>query len=316
MSSISKMYILLQTSKQMKISEIADILEVDERTVRRYRDELEYAHIPIESIRGKNGGYRLCYDNLLLGLNVDEEEMLCLMTLSEELKKNNHILRKDFDSILNKLRAIKPLDNQETVYSIGRKENYNTSIERQKMQDIYCAIIKKNKLKMQYMDAYGAASERIVHPYKLIHYNGGHYIIAYCEKRNEIRLFKLYRIKELCIINEMFERDSEFDLDNFFEHSFGLFKDQEIELVLEIKYPLAQTIKEKTWVEGQQIIENEQNYSIIFKAVVEGQEEIIAWILSMGEYVTHVEPKELKNKVIEKSKIMIEKLECADICPN
>ena len=81
-----KMYILLQANGKMKISEIASLLEVDERSVRRYRDDLECASIFVDSERGKYGGYRLYDDNLMLGLNISTQEQNSLQFVENILK--------------------------------------------------------------------------------------------------------------------------------------------------------------------------------------------------------------------------------------
>lgn len=59
---------------------------------------------------------------------------------------------------------------------------------------------------------------------------------------------------------------------------------------------MANTIKEKIWVDNQEVIELE-NGKILFKATMEGLPEIISWILSMREYVKIIEPLEIKEEV-------------------
>src|SRR5438105_15020174 len=50
---------LLQAHRRLSASEIADRLEVDVRTVRRYVAGLQEMGIPVEGERGAAGGYRL-----------------------------------------------------------------------------------------------------------------------------------------------------------------------------------------------------------------------------------------------------------------
>ena len=51
--------LLLQTRGQVTASEVASELEVSERTARRDLDALGMAGVPIYSLRGRNGGWRL-----------------------------------------------------------------------------------------------------------------------------------------------------------------------------------------------------------------------------------------------------------------
>ena len=48
---------LLHARGKMRISELAELLEVKERMVRIYRDDIEMAGIKIETTKGRYGGY-------------------------------------------------------------------------------------------------------------------------------------------------------------------------------------------------------------------------------------------------------------------
>ena len=50
---------LLQSGGTRTVAELADRLDVDGRTVRRYVDHLIDLDVPVESVRGRYGGYRL-----------------------------------------------------------------------------------------------------------------------------------------------------------------------------------------------------------------------------------------------------------------
>lgn len=62
MSKISNVLVmlqLLQNGKKYSIKELSEKIEVSERMIRKYKEELEYAGIYIETIRGPYGGYVL-----------------------------------------------------------------------------------------------------------------------------------------------------------------------------------------------------------------------------------------------------------------
>ena len=62
LSNVLMMLQLLQNKRKYSIKELADRLEVSTRMIRQYKDELEYAGIFIETIRGPYGGYVLNQD--------------------------------------------------------------------------------------------------------------------------------------------------------------------------------------------------------------------------------------------------------------
>ena len=66
------------------------------------------------------------------------------------------------------------------------------------------AIANKNKVKIKYKSVNSGITERIIHPAELFIYLDKWYIAAFCELRNEIRLFKLDNIIEYEILAEKY----------------------------------------------------------------------------------------------------------------
>ncbi|AOT70854.1 helix-turn-helix transcriptional regulator [Geosporobacter ferrireducens] len=314
MSSIGnalKLYLLLQSKGKMKIRDIAKELEVDERTVRRYRDDLEQAMIYIDSQAGKHGGYYLHNDNYLLGLNLTCEEYLTFLMIKEELEKSNHVVLKDYDSALQKIQQVyisgkneKDRINIFNFIAKGTKANININEERKKLIDIHAAALTKNKIQIQYTSLSSGLTERIVRPYATIQYKGDMYFTGYCERKQAIADFKLCRIHEYTVLNEKFLADKSFDLDEYMKNCIGIFKDDEIHIKLKVYHPMSQIVKEKIWVENQIITENEEDHSIIYEATMKGVEEIKSWILSMGSKVKVISPQFLADKIKNEIKNM------------
>ena len=69
---------MLQTRGQLNAVELAELLGVSERTVQRDAQALAEAGVPIVSVRGPAGGYRLerGYRTKLTGLDAAEAEAL------------------------------------------------------------------------------------------------------------------------------------------------------------------------------------------------------------------------------------------------
>src|ERR1051325_10213929 len=72
---------LLQTRGQVTAAEVAEELEVSERTARRDLDALGMAALPIYSMQGRNGGWRLVGGGRtdLSGLTAPEARALFLV---------------------------------------------------------------------------------------------------------------------------------------------------------------------------------------------------------------------------------------------
>lgn len=308
LANILKMIIMLEARETMKVKEIAAELEIDERMVRRYRDDLEQAEIYIDSLSGPYGGYSLKERNFL-NLNLKREEYGALIMANEQLKNDNSFMfTKELEGALDKIKlALEEnkssiLENEYCV--INSKPNINLKEEKRKYIICKDAILTQQKIKMTYFSLSSGAKERIVRPYAIFMHKGFWYFIGFCELREEIREFKLTRIKEISLLKEKFDKPENFSLKEYMENNIGIFKDKTYELKLEISYPMSIIVAESVWVENQEITWQEDK-SILFEAKMQGLPEIKSWLLSLGSSVKIIEPIELKEelkKEIEKMK--------------
>lgn len=309
-----KMYILLQARGKMKLSEIAAVLEVGERQVRRYRDYLEQAGIYIDAERGKYGGYKLQNDNLMLGLSILKQEQYSLQLVEKYLTDSNHIAAKDISSLLAKINLIscKNENQQINFRNYMSKEtisNIDLDLERKKFLDIHAAVLSRNKIKLDYNSLNSGKCTRIVRPYHTLQYKQDLYLVGFCELKKEIRDFKISRIDDYEILEERFPKDENFKPEKFMENCFGIYKGKEYNIKLKIMHPMSQIIKEKIWVKNQVITECDDK-SIIFKAKMRGLAEIKTWILGMGSNVIVLEP----NEIVEEVKKEINKMKKLYMC--
>src|SRR6201987_2087662 len=70
---------LLQSGGVRAVAELAGRLDVDERTVRRYVDHLIDLDVPVESVRGRYGGYRLASGYRMPPLMLSDDEALAVL---------------------------------------------------------------------------------------------------------------------------------------------------------------------------------------------------------------------------------------------
>src|SRR3954451_6631098 len=70
---------LLQSGGVRTMAELADRLGVDGRTVRRYVGHLIDLDVPVESVRGRYGGYRLAPRDRVPPLMLTDEEALAVL---------------------------------------------------------------------------------------------------------------------------------------------------------------------------------------------------------------------------------------------
>lgn len=153
-------YLENHRNRYVKISEIADIFELDNRQIRRYKDDLS-TMFDIESKSGSEGGYKLLEpfdkalmipDNIMLALNVS-------------IKNNESLLK-----ALKELPVISRIDN-----AIGG-DNIITDKQMNNLVDLVNAIRNHKTITFDYMDRNGNPMQLDLNPYKILYENHTYYL--------------------------------------------------------------------------------------------------------------------------------------------
>lgn len=302
------MVMLLQNNGKMKIEEIARELEVSNRQVQEYKSELEQAGIFINSQSGKYGGYSIAPGSRYLSIPVRDMDLSILDRVSDFLTKSNNMYSDEYKNSINRIKSNfkkrEYIDEQVKYFYIYPGSSVNKEKEIKLCEQISDAYSMKKKIGIGYKSIKSGESERVLHPYGIYNYEGDTYLIAYCEKRKEVRDFKLCRISKLNIMDEKYKIDKDFDIHEYTKNSIGNFKGEEIEIHLIIREPFATIVSEKRWSSKQSIKELSDG-SIEFRARMMGYEQMKSWILGMGPNVTVLEPKKLVDDIKEDIKKMM-----------
>lgn len=198
---------ILEDNEIHSIKELSEKLEVSNRMIRVYKEELEQAGIYINSVRGIYGGYVLdeALSSINIGLNSKELEViddvnLYLVDKKDFKYKNDYY--KVSKKILDSYMKNEKMNNKKKLKKVKEQRD----VLKKKYIDIRNAINQKNKVFIKFFSVNTKDTERIIHPAELFCYNEEWYVAAFCELRNEIRLFDLKNIKEYKILNEKYSK--------------------------------------------------------------------------------------------------------------
>lgn len=300
-SNALNMYFLLQARKIMNVEEIARELEVSTRMVKEYKKDLEMAGIYICSKLGRYGGYFLEKIRSIDGISFTDAELNAFKMAKETIISGKYHYSTKFEifasKILNqsKYREIRYYHNKPNleVDEIFQKE-------KEVWTDINLAINQNKKINMKYksLKRHGVEiKERIVNPYGIFDYKGSTYFYGYCENAEDVRFFKLSRIVDYAVLNEKFNVKVDFDFDEVKDKSFGIYNDKQIKIKLKINYPMSEIVKEMQVTTNQKVTQVDEK-SIYFEAELSGYTEMKSWIMGMGSSVEVLEPRELKEDII------------------
>ncbi len=208
---------LLQARGRLSGPEIAERLEVDLRTVRRYVTMLQDLGIPVEAERGRHGGYRLRPGYRLPPLVFTDDEALAL-TLGLQSARRLGLMTtpSTVESALAKLERVLPPDVRARVTAVQQTltidQARNSAIPTTAtVMAVGAAVHEGRRLFMRYASAASEETERCVDPYGLVHMIGRWYAPGFCHLRADLRLFRLDRIREVTVLDESFARPIDFD---------------------------------------------------------------------------------------------------------
>ena len=218
---------LLQAHTHLTGTEIADRLEVDGRTVRRYVTRLQEMGIPIETTKGRYGGYRLEQSFKLPPLVFQSDEILALtMGLMFTRRLNLSGVAAASNRAMHKIERVMPprmVEQMETLSQVVEMEQpeewYNLSADI--VLNVSQAVHDKRTIWIRYGDREKQGSSRKVDPYALVFMIGMWYVAGYCHLRKALRTFRVDRIRDLKILSLSFEKPADFDANRHVEESIA-----------------------------------------------------------------------------------------------
>ncbi|ASA22951.1 helix-turn-helix transcriptional regulator [Paenibacillus donghaensis] len=293
----------LQNRGKMTSRELAQTLEVSERTIFRDMEALSAAGIPVLAERGREGGWKLTegYRTSLTGMKPREAASLLLASNSAVLSDLG--IAEDYTSAIRKLEAAAPKqpdgqgsDMTQRIYI--DTDGWHPSDEAYPYLSILQQALGENRtVQMDYTRS-GETRERLVNPLGLVSKRGVWYVVA--EYEGELRTFRVSRISHAELTGQPFIRPEDFDLMAYWAQSTLAFK-QALP-----RYPASLLVKETVLKELQR-----ERYVSVFASEPSSQpgwlkvetefntpESACRILLSFGANIRVCAPAELREQIL------------------
>ncbi len=169
-------------------------------------------------------------------------------------RRNNKYYIADADNVSNEQKESAWLINSFTIGSLlsmskeklkGRIAIENIPSGQKYLTSIMDAMLENYCLLIDYQKYTSTNIESLnVRPYALKEFEKRWYLLAFCEERNDMRIYSLDRIMNISVLEKQFNIEKDFDIESYFKDSFGIYqleKDKVIDIYiatteLEAKY--------------------------------------------------------------------------------
>jgi predicted DNA-binding transcriptional regulator YafY len=281
---------ILQTRGQLTAVELAERLEVSERTVQRDAHALAAAGVPIHSVRGPAGGYRLerGYRTRLTGLDAVEAEALFVGPAAELG------LGRELAAARLKLLASLPAELQERADRAARLFHVDTRgwfREEDRVPHlpvIAGALWRGRRLDIRYREGATVVSRRL-DPLGLVLKAGVWYLLA--RRRGEERVYRVSRIVSARERAEPSARAEDFDLANAWTRRSEAFERGHATLEVMVRVPRNQV----RYLRSPRVIEDGERPTVV--ARFEGVDHAFHSLLGWGAHAEVLAPNELRERI-------------------
>jgi predicted DNA-binding transcriptional regulator YafY len=195
---------LLQSGGTRSIAELADRLGVEGRTVRRYVTHLIDLGVPVESVRGRYGGYRLAPGYRLPTLMFNDDEALAVLIglATGRTAGLTPQQRTAGETAAAKIRRVLPRHLADRFDTLLRSVTYThrpgalTTPNPESFLTLADAARHRRPVSIRYTDRLGRHSERVLHPYGIVGHAGRWYVTGQDAGIGQDRIFRLDRIAD------------------------------------------------------------------------------------------------------------------------
>lgn len=181
---------------------LAERLGVSRRTVYRDIEDLVRSGVPLEGEAGV--GYVLRHKLDLPPLMFDRHELAALeLGLRFVSTHTEERLTRAAESALAKVRSVLPPAARSAapvpLYAPRRAGAVRKGFDR-----LYCAVERRSKVELRYLDAKGNESARVVWPLAVFFGGDTWNALCWCELRRDFRSFRLERIRRMETLPEQY----------------------------------------------------------------------------------------------------------------
>ncbi|GFI16119.1 MAG: YafY family transcriptional regulator [Lachnospiraceae bacterium] len=199
---------ILLDKKRIGAQALADIFEVSPRTIYRDIDAISMAGIPVRGTSGVGGGFEIMQEYKLDKRFFSTDDLSALLMGLSSL--SGMVRGDELVHALAKVRSFIPAGRTKEIelkvnqICIDLSPWMGGSNIQPYFEIIKTALQESRLLSFDYIAHHGNKTARTVEPYQLVLKDSHWYLQGYCRKRNDFRLFRISRMSNLQMKEEIF----------------------------------------------------------------------------------------------------------------
>jgi predicted DNA-binding transcriptional regulator YafY len=288
---------LLQARSRVSTAVLADRLEVNARSVRRYITMLQNMGVPVEAERGRYGGYRLRPGFKLPPLMLTEDEALAVtLGLLSARQVGLAGALPAVEGALAKIERVLPVALRERVQAVQETVALDLASPvatpmSPHLMTFSLAAHQSRRVRMRYRGSDGGETQRALDCFGLVYREGRWYAVGYCHLRQAMRTFRLDRVVEVEVSGEEFVWPAGFDSLAYVLQAFAAIPDMWLVEVM-VRAPLEQI----RWsVPPSFATLDEQSDGVLLRAYERDLDHAAHFLVGLACPVEVLQPPELRD---------------------
>jgi len=207
---------MMSSRATWRSSELAERLEITDRSVRRDITRLRALGYPIDSVTGPFGGYSLAAGSQLPPLLLDDDEAVAIaVALHRIAHRSSASIADGALGALTKLSQVMPTSLRDrvaalssVVVDIGSASNRDVEVsgEVESLMSLAVACARSERIRFDYRSGDGTESFRHGEPFRLVSAAQRWYLVAFDLDRHDWRTFRVDRISRVRNNGARFQR--------------------------------------------------------------------------------------------------------------
>ncbi|HMO24801.1 MAG TPA: YafY family protein [Tepidisphaeraceae bacterium] len=305
---------LIHGRRGQNADRLAEQFRVSKRTVYRDLRALERAGVPVLH-NPETGGYEIGRDFFLPPVQLSLDEALAICALGEQIGTGQQVPFLQVASrAVEKIRGQLPGVIREQLADL--QDHIAIQLARcadeDDAQDVFdkirCAISNKRALRCVYESVTGRQNGQsrsgrpfLFKPYTLLFKERAWYVIGHHGAHDAVRCLRLGRFVQITPTDQPYAIPDTFSVGDHIGNAWRMIRgEKRYKVVIEFDREFADTVSETRW-HATQKTQFHDNGSLTFRCTVDGLDEIVWWVLSMGPHAIVRAPQELADRVRELS---------------